>query len=211
MNIAAASSTTVQLTGPFDSLRDYLTAVESRGSLLRIPEMDQDRYEATGFAYRMVEEHGFDNAPPFLIERVKIDGRWIDGPVIGNTFGGWSSEALAFGVQNITNDQRDMYRATFAHLKTLHEKHAGWPRILPRTIDAAAAPCKEVITRGEDVDILQFPWIQTNPGDAGAYITAGTVFVEDPELGLPLPGQRQEQNRRKYGNRAKRLEYVDAF
>ena len=123
MKSATARSETIQLTGPFDSLRDYLTAVEARGSLLRIPQMDQDRFEATGFAYRMVEEHGFDNAPPFLIEKIKLNGQWVDGPVIGNTFGGWSSEALAFGVQNITSNQRDMYRATFEHLKTVYENN----------------------------------------------------------------------------------------
>ena len=177
----SAAATPIQLTGPFDSLRDYLGALEARGSLLRIAEMDQDRYEATGFAYHMVEERGFDNAPPFLIEKIKINGNWVDGPVVGNTFGGWSSEALAFGVQNVNDDQRGMYRATFEHLKKIHEKNGGWPRILPTTIDAAAAPCKEVTMRGSDVDILKFPWIQTNPGDAGAYITAGTVFVEEPE------------------------------
>jgi 4-hydroxy-3-polyprenylbenzoate decarboxylase len=183
MKSAAATPKPIQLTGPFDSLRDYLGALEARGSLLRIAEMDQDRYEATGFAYHMVEERGFDNAPPFLIEKIKINGNWVDGPVVGNTFGGWSSEALAFGVQNVNDDQRGMYRATFEHLKKIHEKNGGWPRILPTTIDAAAAPCKEVTMRGSDVDILKFPWIQTNPGDAGAYITAGTVFVEEPDLG----------------------------
>ena len=56
-------------TGPFDSLREYLAAVEARGKLLRINKMDQDRFEASAFAYRMVEERGFDEAPPFMIEK----------------------------------------------------------------------------------------------------------------------------------------------
>ena len=64
MATVSAESETVHLTGPFDSLRDYIRAIEARGTLLRIAAMDQDRFEATGFAYRMVEEHGFDNAPP---------------------------------------------------------------------------------------------------------------------------------------------------
>jgi hypothetical protein len=35
-------------------MREYVDALEATGRLLRIREMDQDRYEATGFAYRLV-------------------------------------------------------------------------------------------------------------------------------------------------------------
>ncbi len=34
---------------PYNSLRDYVAALESQGELLRIKEMDQDSYEITGF------------------------------------------------------------------------------------------------------------------------------------------------------------------
>ena len=34
------------MTGPFDSLREYVSALEARGLLIRISEMDQDKYEA---------------------------------------------------------------------------------------------------------------------------------------------------------------------
>ena len=37
--------------GPFDSLREYIESVDAHGRLLRIPFMDQDRYEATAFAF----------------------------------------------------------------------------------------------------------------------------------------------------------------
>lgn len=35
---------------PFDSIRDYIRALEQRGRLLRLPAMDQDRYEITASA-----------------------------------------------------------------------------------------------------------------------------------------------------------------
>jgi len=181
MNALSAQQLSRSLTGPFDSLRDYLSAVEARGGLLRIAAMDQDRYEATGFAYRMVEEFGFDQAPPFLIERIHIDGHWIEMPVIGNVFGGWSNEALAYGVS--TPSGGDAYRAAFEHLRNLYRANEGWPRIPPVEIPSDSAPCKEVIQHGDAADLLQFPWLRTNPADAGAYITTGTVIVEDPELG----------------------------
>ena len=62
-------------TGPFDSLRDYIHALESKDRLIRIKQMDQDKYEATGFAYRLVKEYGYDLAPAFLIEKIKINNQ----------------------------------------------------------------------------------------------------------------------------------------
>jgi 4-hydroxy-3-polyprenylbenzoate decarboxylase len=170
-------------TGPFDSLRDFALALEAHGRLVRIPEMDQDKFESTGFCYRLIEEFGYDDAPAFLVERIKVDGRWLDGPVLGNIYGGWLGEALALGVQDPGNRSREVYRRTFAHLDALLDDAGRWPTIEPIENRADKAPCKQNILTGKDVDILQFPWIQTNPADAGRYITAASVFIEDPEMG----------------------------
>jgi len=170
-------------TGPFDSLRDFALALEAKGRLLRVPEMDQDRFEATAFAYRLIDRYGWHEAPAFLIERIRVDGRWLEGPVLGNVYGSWLSEALAYGAPTDAGGQRELYRATFEHLEAMLDDHGNWPRIEPVEIDSAAAPVKAVELRGEDIDILRLPWIQTNPQDAGRYITAGTVFIEDPEMG----------------------------
>ena len=119
------------ITGPFDSLRDYVAAVDASGRLLRIADMDQDRFEASGFAYRLVDEFGFDDAPPFLIERIRSGGNWFDSPVIGNVFGGWDNEALAFGARTAPGDSRDPYRAAFEHLSRIYAAADGWPRVAP--------------------------------------------------------------------------------
>ena len=171
------------LTGPFNSLRDYVQALDSRGRLLRIAAMDQDRFEATGFAYRMIEEMGYHAAPAFLIEKVKTGGRWLDGPVLGNIFPGWLAEALAYGVPHVDAEDRKLYGATRDHLARKLGADGQWPRIPPREVGRDGAPVKEVVALGADASLLDFPWLQTNPGDAGAYITAGTIFMEDPELG----------------------------
>ncbi len=186
-------------TGPFDSLRDYVAAVDARGGLLRIADMDQDRYEATAFAYRLVEEFGFDEAPPFVIERIRTGGAWHDLPVLGNLFGGWANEAMAFGVAQDT-PARDMYRTAFERLRSVYAAQDQWPRIAPVVTPSAGAPCQEIVVTGDDVDLGAFPWLQTNPGDAGAYITAGTVFIEDPELGRNVATYRcQVQSRNRIG------------
>ena len=84
---------------PFDSVRDYVNALDARGRLLRIGAMDQDKYEITGFAYRLVDRFGIENAPAFLVERMKIEGRWIEGPILANPYGRWPDEALRWGIQ----------------------------------------------------------------------------------------------------------------
>lgn len=180
--MAKASSSPPPGTGPFTSFRDYVHALEAHGRLLRIGAMDQDRFEATGFAYRLIEELGFHQAPAFRIERLKIKGRWMDGPMFGNVFPGWVAEALAYGVPSVSNDDRAMYRAAREHLTAKLGADGRWPAIAPVTV-RGPAPVQEVTLSGGDADLLRFPWIQTNPGDAGPYITAGTVFMEDPELG----------------------------
>ena len=45
-------------TGPYDSLREYLTAVEAHGKLIKIDKIDQDAYELTGFMYKLIDKYG---------------------------------------------------------------------------------------------------------------------------------------------------------
>lgn len=193
------------MTGPYNSLREYIEALDARGRLLRLPHMDQDQFEATGFAYRMIEELGYHAAPAFLIEHVKTGGQWLDGPVLGNVFPGWLAEALAYGVPeaaigNLPADDPRLYHLTRKHLALKLGIDDRWPRIPPREIERTAAPVKEVVITGDDVNLLAFPWLQTNPGDAGAYITAGTVFMEDPEHGRNVATYRcQVKGPRKLG------------
>ena len=136
MTQAATQHTPESLTGPFDSMRDFALALEAHGQLLRIPEMDQDRYEATGFAYRLIEEYGWHDAPAFLVERIRVDGEWLDGPVLGNVYGSWLSEALAYGAPLDALSQRELYRATFQHLDAKLDDQGNWPRLAPVEIDA---------------------------------------------------------------------------
>lgn len=171
------------VSGPFDSMRAYVEALEQRGRLLRIAEMDADRFEPTGFAYRLIEEKGFHTAPAFLIERLKINGEWLDGPVVGNAFPGWDGEALAFGADTCGGDQTAARAAGQQHLRGLLDSELRWPGLAPTVIAAANAPCKQQRFTGDAIDLTRFAFLQTNPADAGRYLTAASVFMEDPELG----------------------------
>ena len=88
----------VQPTGPYDTLRDYLAALEARGKVLRIKKVDQDKYEGTAFVYRMLDEKGFDTSPAIMFEKVKIDGKWRKDPMFANIFCGLDTAAMVYGV-----------------------------------------------------------------------------------------------------------------
>ncbi len=184
MSVPASETPAASSVGPYDSLREFVHALEARGKLLRIPEMDQDRFEATAFAYRLIERMGYDKAPAFLIEKIKIDGQWMDGPILGNLYGAWDDEGLPFGVEPLGDDPPTLFQAVLAHMETRMDDSGAWKTIPPIEVeDAASAPCKEVILTGNDIDVEQFPWLRVNPADAGRYINMGNVILQDAELG----------------------------
>jgi 4-hydroxy-3-polyprenylbenzoate decarboxylase len=171
-------------TGPYDSIRDYIAAMEATGNMLRIPEMDQDQYETTAFVYRSIEDLGYWKAPAIIVDKVKIDGEMVEGPFLGNAYGPWAAEALCMGVplDEITSNHEAMYRKA---LSAVDAKlgFGGMPKIDPVEIAREDAPVKEVVLTGDDIDLTRFAFIQTNPADAGRYINTGSVIMDDPELG----------------------------
>ena len=183
MSIAESTRQNIQMTGPFDSLRDYILALDARGKLLRVKEIDQDQYHATGLMYRLIDKYGPDGAPAVLFERVKTNGEWQDGPIVSNLYPTWANEALSLGVEDITDDEKQMYNAVMDKLKGRMDENSNWEKIAPVEINRNTAPCKEVIITGDNVDIEKFPWFKNNPSDGGRYINTGAVIMVDPELG----------------------------
>ena len=183
MNEPANRTTGPRPVGPFDSLREYIRVLDARGYVRHVGEVDQDAYEATGFMYRLIDEFGWLGGPVVIFDRVKIDGRWTDSPVVANQFGRWEFDALAFGVEPDGHNGQEAYRATLAKLAGLFGDDGEWQTIPPVEIPADQAPCKEVKLSGDDIDITAFPFLQTNPADNGRYINTGNVVLEDPLRG----------------------------
>lgn len=184
---------------PFDSLRDYVAHLERDGRLLRISEMDQDRFEMTAFAYRL-EDRLKERAPSFLIERTIIKGRVFDSPVLANILNNFRSVAEVLGVAETSDNENLMNKAVVERLLQFLDADFRWTRIEPLTVDRKSAPCKEVVLSGEDVDLGRFPWIHNNPADGGQFISAGSVIMRDPELGRNMGTYRlQVKGPRKLG------------
>ena len=121
------------MTGPFGSLRDYLKAVDELGQVLHVDKVDQDAFEATGFMYALIDKVGWGEAPIVSFDRVKSGGRWLEGPVIGNPWGRWQYEPMAFGVSVQGTNQRELYRSTLTKLETLVDEDGQWPALCSHT------------------------------------------------------------------------------
>jgi 4-hydroxy-3-polyprenylbenzoate decarboxylase len=167
---------------PFDSLRDYLDDMDARGHLLRVRELDQDRYEMTALGYRLADRYQ-SSAPAFRVERTRINGRWYDTPVVSNVLNNYWTVALALGVENVRDDRSAMYDAAVNRIIECLDATGRWRSMDPVEVAPESAPCKEVVLTGEDADLYKFPWIRNNPADGGQYISTGAVITEDPELG----------------------------
>jgi UbiD family decarboxylase len=170
--------------GPFDSFRDYMAALDAAGLLLHVPEFDQDAYESTAFAYRLIERCGYSRAPAFRFDRVRVDGEWLDGPVIGGAYGPWVGEALCFGVTGY-DAPHEAFAATLAKVAALGGPD-GFPHLPARHVQPGDAPVKQVRLTGDAIDLTRFPFLKTNPVDAGRYINSGCLLLQDPELGAKI-------------------------
>lgn len=168
--------------GPFEDLREYVRELDKRGLLLKVKDLDQDKFEATALHYRLTDKFGKYEAPALYIENIKIDGKWHKGPLIMNQFGHWDTECIAFGVEPVLGDGKATYRRALARVDGLMTE-GRFPTAPFAEVAREAAPCKEVVLKGDDVDITKFAFINTNPGDAGRYVNTGSVFTYDQELG----------------------------
>ncbi len=178
---------------PFDSVRDFVCAMEARGNVMRFKRIDQDAYEGTALMYRIVDRFGPYRAPIVIFDEVKIGGEWIKGPVIANQLRHVEAETLLFGLEPVPFDDSATWHTARAYLDDMLAASGGeYPTIAPVKIAASTAPCKEVMLSGDDIDIRKFPFFKNNPGDSGRFINTASVFTSDPEMGLNIGTYRCE-------------------
>ena len=109
---AAASAASLKNApqAPFDSFRDWIAALDANGLLLRFDRIDQDAYEIPGLFFRASDRFSVYGTPCMLFENVKIDGKWVKGPVIVNAQGHWNTDAIIWGplslLQLVPRDHR---------------------------------------------------------------------------------------------------------
>jgi 2,5-furandicarboxylate decarboxylase 1 len=105
--------------------------------------------------------------PVIIFEKVRnLKGDLSQLPAVINLFGSRErlADALDTTVQRLPLDYVDREKP-----------------VPPVTIDKKKAKVKEVIQKGEEVDLYELPIITHNEMDIGPYLTAGSVWVKDPE------------------------------
>ena len=137
-------------TAPFDSIRDYMAALDAHGLLMKFPEIDQDQYEATGIVFRGTDMFGMYGAPAYMFDKVKIGGEWYEGPVIANTQGHWNTDSIGFGMEPEPREHYKNYQAVKDKMAEILVANGGkYPEIAPNVLERDAAPCKEVTLEGD--------------------------------------------------------------
>ncbi|MGA7104375.1 MAG: menaquinone biosynthesis decarboxylase [Candidatus Deferrimicrobiaceae bacterium] len=163
----------------FRDLREFLSALEARGELLRIRAPVSADLEAAEIADRAVKAGG----PALLFENVKGH----DVPLAMNLFGTMGRMCLALGVASLDEIGARMVEVIEPEIPSnLIEKLKMLPKLarladfIPKTV--SSAPCQEVVE--EDRPSLSFlPVVKTWPGDGGPFLTLPLVFTKDPKTG----------------------------
>ncbi len=170
---------------PFDSMRDWVAALDHHGLLLRFSGVDQDAYDATAIVYKLIDEFGVHGAPAIMFDDIKANGRSFPGPVVTNLQGHMDTEALIWGIEPDARDAKESYRtAKNLMLERLEQMDGEYTLIEPNEVSAAEAPVKQVRLTGDDIDVTAFPFFRGNPGDGGPYINTSSVFTQDVNMGV---------------------------
>ncbi|MGB2676417.1 MAG: menaquinone biosynthesis decarboxylase [Candidatus Acidiferrum sp.] len=132
--------------------------------------------------------------PALLFEKPK-GSRY---PLLINAFGSVRRMELALEVENLQDVAArirsflDMQtpQGLFDKLKML-PKLAELGSFFPRSVKDGA--CKEVVRKGNDVNLLDFPILKCWPQDGGRFITFPLVFTKNPETGKRNVGMYRMQ------------------
>ena len=169
---------------PFDSFRDWIAALDAHGLLMRFDRIDQDQYLLPALFFKATDTYSMYGAPCMMFDEVRIDGKWVEGPVIINAQGHWITDAIIWGLPVIPGDHYETYRQARRYMQQMFIDNGGnVPEIPPVEIPRDEAPVKEVVLNGDEIDITKFAFVKTNPADAGRYVNTGSHFMVDPEFG----------------------------
>ncbi len=144
---------------PFDDPRDFLEYLEERKEILRIRDEVDPKFEVGAYIRKTSDQQG----PALLFENVKGH----DMRMVGGIFATRQRILMA-----LETDSNEVYDRVYGGISQA---------IPPRLVDTG--PCKEVIYKGDEVDITHLPIPVYAEKDGGAFITHGVVISKDPETG----------------------------
>ncbi len=184
----------------YTDLRDWIKTLEKAGELKRITIEVDPNLEMAEIADRTAKLHrGTAKAggPALLFENIKGHP---GAKVLMNQFGSLRRMQLALetdSLDDIANRIRTLIKpqmpANFMDKMKLLPMLAEVGNFFPKVVSAKDAPCKQVIHRGADVNLLSLPVLKTWPQDGGPFITLPCVITRDPKSGKRNVGMYRMQ------------------
>jgi 4-hydroxy-3-polyprenylbenzoate decarboxylase len=164
----------------YADLREFMSQLEAKGQLKRVPAEVSPRLEMTEICDRVLRSGG----PALLFERPQ--GHSV--PVLANLFGSVERIAAAMGLDDVRK-----LREVGVLLAQLREPEPpqGWSDLwdkfpmLKQVMNMApkersSAPCQEVVWEGKDVDLGRLPIQTCWPGDVAPLVTWGLTVTRGP-------------------------------
>jgi 4-hydroxy-3-polyprenylbenzoate decarboxylase len=181
----------------YQDLRDFVKRLEKEGELKRIGAEVDPILEITEVVQRVARaanRKADGVGPALLFEKPK--GSRI--PLLINSFGSVRRMELAFEVNALAEIAERIQG--FLKMETpqgLFDKIKMLPRLaelgsfFPKSVKSG--PCKEVIQKGSEVNLFDFPILKCWPQDGGRFITFPLVFTKNPETGKRNVGMYRMQ------------------
>lgn len=173
----------------FDSLREFVDALDGAGELVRIKEPISLDLELCEIADRVMKQPG--GGAGLLIESpILMNGQRSTYPVGINLFGSMRRMAMALETESLDAiGDRITELLTMQVPDGLIAKLSMLPKLLevgkfPPRVRGGKPACQHVVLEGADVDLDTLPLMKCWPEDGGAYITMPMVITRDPKRGI---------------------------
>ena len=148
---------------------------------------DQMKSQHPQYVIEIVREVSADLEIPIIQEKLSREKKYSiiiaknvlnsTLPVVTNLFADYQLLAFALGIES--GDKKDILKE--------YIKREDCP--LPiEEVDKKDAPVKELILKGNDVDLGKLPISKHCEKDSGKYITTGCMICKDPDNGIPNVG-----------------------
>lgn len=191
---------------PYDSLRDFVAALEAAGELRRITEPVSTHLELTEIADRVMKSPG--GGPALLFENLYTPEPASDGsrasrrghtaPLLINALGSRRRMQMVLGAEKISEITENFLallepRGSVGFMEKLKmlPKLKQLAEIFPSEVPNRQAPCMEQVVAEPSFDLL--PVCQCWPEDGGRFITMPMVFSRDPRTGASNVGMYRLQ------------------
>lgn len=176
----------------YQNLGEFISDLDKAGELVRINAPVSRDLEITHITDLASKAPAGGKA--LLFENVR-ESRF---PVLTNAFGSERRVCMALGADSLDSlaERLDKFvkiepPKSLAHLAKMLPMGMDLLRFFPRK--AGCAPCREVVYRGEGVDLSMLPVLRCWPQDGGPFVTLPVVFTKSLETGRRNAGMYRLQ------------------